>query len=265
MTSPYADIFKASHQEQLLIPAVDIAEKIRDEAIALYCLPKFDSTHVAALDGQTSSCAIMNSTRFPGRSVIINISQVQELANHCNLEFTDCLKATLLHEWAHIKIYDVAGAEATQSESDTWVKAWEIASALTDMAPQDFQNLRGWCEWRRKPTVQNIPVDSRPAWIKTFDKLSQQIGYSLAWGAIQNDIKALGLQSWDILAALQDAGWDFDISYPLSEGEDIPHALTKLAIQRNDVAELERVARTAMPKHTSRLVPEQPPGYRIAR
>lgn len=256
MTSPYADIFKASHQEQLLTSAADIAEKIRDEAIALYCLPNFDSTHIAALDGQTGSCAIMNSTRFPGRSVVINISQVQELANHCSLEFSDCLEATLLHEWAHIKLFDIAGAEASTSESDTWQKAWEVAQALmSDLSPQDFANLRGWCEWKREPILRSLPIDSRPTWLKDFDRLASQIGYQLAWGAAQSSIKSQGLQSWDVLSALQDAGINFDISYSLSQGEDVQHALTRLAISRNDLVELGRLA---TPKLAVRHIPEQP-------
>jgi hypothetical protein len=57
------------------------------------------------------------------------------------------------------------------------------------------------------------------------------------------------------LQSLQDNGFDFEIAYDLSENENIEHTLVKLAISRNDITELTRLAKPAAAKH---IPPDQP-------
>jgi hypothetical protein len=254
MNPGYIALFEQSHQEQLLIPIADIVKKIREDGVSLYCLKHFHSPHIAALDGNMS-CAYIQGDRFKPRSIFINIEQVTSLATHCNLDYNDCLTAVLLHEWGHVKLADRGGSEASLSESDAWDKAWEIAEALSPLSPADFANLRGYCQWHRNPTLHTLPIDSRPQWLKDFDRLAPQLGYPLAWRAVMGSIKSLGLQPWQVLQSLQDNGFDFEIAYDLSENENIESALLQLAIRRNDVAELARVAKPTSAKH---IPPEQP-------
>jgi hypothetical protein len=244
----YSQLFTDKHSEKLLAPIADLVTAVRAQDIRVWCLPEFNQSHIE-ITGSASSCAALASDKIPDRTIVINFAQVANYSVVCDLPVDKVLEVVLTHELGHITLCDNFGIEQGQSEFDTW----QVVERLGILSPADFANLRDYAVHKKQPTFDHRrSFDNSPEWLRTFNRLSRTIGYGLAWGAIQNDIKALGLQSWDILAALQDAGWDFDISYPLSEGEDIPHALTKLAIQRNDVTELERVARAAMPQHTSR-------------
>jgi hypothetical protein len=250
---PFAELFESSHDEQLLKPVKDLVQQVRDAGIEVYALDRFAAPHVAALGRNGSSAVLSADGSESPRGIVLNISQSNQIANEAGvIDQIEALRTCLAHEWGH------ANAHQRRDDFNSEFLAWQFARQHSKLSEQDFDNLRRVCFLRESPQLTPEKVDCKPDFWKNFELLSVQIGYQMAWSAVQADIKKQNLKSWDILPILtEDCELPFDIAYPLSEGENVDYALLRLAVSRQDYQELDRLVK---PKPTAQLrrVPEQP-------
>jgi hypothetical protein len=255
---PFHELFQASHNEKFLEPIQDLVKQIRAADISVYCLPSFAAPHIAAL-GRNGSCALLSpdGSEAP-RGIVLNLAENNAIAYQAGVDdIVEALRTCLAHEWGH------ADAHQRRDEFDSEVLAWDFARKYSRLPQHDFDNLRRICLLREAPQLANSAVDTTPQFWKDFLKLGKQIGYQLAWAAVQVDIQKQGLQPWDVLRILQDdCKLPFEIAYPLSESEDIEYNLFLLAAHRSDHAELDRMLKPK-PTPAKSIPPEQPlpPGY----
>jgi len=255
MTSAYIQLFEESHNENLLreVKEVDssLLSKIRGQGIKILCLPDFTPAHVAILNGSRSSTAVLTDGILPANTIIVNNSQVVFLAKRCDIGLPLARALALAHEWKHLELMKCEGLDEAQSE----VRVWSEVAKLNLCSPDDFENFRNLAFLAKDPNFSKRKLDTRPEFLKFFNKFSSKLGYSAAWQASLALARRDGLSDWKIQELLQENGWDFNVCCDLFDGS-AETGLLRHAVLKSDYSELNRLVEIAK---TRKPVPEQPP------